>query len=309
MKTLVDWRDTIGKHHLIRYGALLLLVGGSSFFVQPAYWGLQPPHLNTLVTMISALFVIIPLAWRRSFLITALVFVASTLVLPDMFNTMSRVNLSSIASIMAIYSKTAYGGRRRNLICFASIVAFNGGLVYRLITSSNALFLSSVTLFNLTGLLWNLLTFSAIWWFGNTMRVSRERTSLLSAGNRVVRGNQKNARWAAFYELGHIAQRVCGILAYNIRVMGTQARAARQVLRQYPKKALNSLNRIKQSIRYVGVGARRIFDALWDEQQSEPCTAQSGLCELEKLAKDVQVSGLQLKVEVEGEKREIIQTT
>jgi len=91
--------------------------------------------------------------------------------------------------------------------------------------------------------------------------------------------------------------------------MGTQARAARQVLKQYPKKALNSLNRIKQSIRYVGVEARRIFDALWDEQQSEPCTAQSGLRELEKLAKDVQVSGLQLKVEVEGEKREIIQTT
>ena len=295
---LEDLRAIISKHPLIGDGALLLLVVGSAFFVQPAYWGLQPPHLNALVTMISALSVIIPLAWRRSFLITALIFVAVTVVVPDVFYMISRLNLSSIGSIMAIFSKAAYGGRRRNLICFASIVTFNGGLVYKLIMSGNAGFLSSVTLFNATGLLWNLLTFSAIWLLGNTIRISRERTSLMSASTeQFVRGSQMNARWSVFHKLGRITQ----------GLYGKHARAARQVLRQYAKKALNSLNRVNQSIRCV-VEVYYIFSNLWDEKQIEPCAAQSDLQQLEKLATDVPTSGLQVKATVEGEKREVPQT-
>ncbi len=153
---------------------------------------------------------------------------------------------------MAIFSKAAYGGRRRNLICFASIIAFNGGLVYKLVISGSALSLSSTTLFNVAALFWNLLTFSAIWWFGNTMRISRERTSLISASTElIVRRRQKKALFALVYELIRIAQGLCSTLGHKIRVMSTQARVVRQVLKQYLQKALDSLNRIKQSIQYV----------------------------------------------------------
>ena len=307
MKILEELRDIIGKHPLIGDGALLLLVVGSAFFVQPAYWGLQPPHLNSLVTMISALLVIIPLTWRRYFLMTALIFVALTLVVPDVFNIISRVNLSSIASIIAVFSKAAYGGRRRNLICFASIVAFNGGLVYKLVSSSDTVIFSNITLFNITGLFWNLSTFFAIWWFGNTMRVSRERTSFPGASKeQVVQSNQKNVRCVVFYDLGFITQRLYSMLAHNIRGIAIHARAACQVIKQFSKKGLNSFNRSKQSILYIVVEVYRLFSLLWDEKQIETDTDRSDLLELEKLAIDVQTSGLQVKVE--GEKREVSYT-
>ena len=309
MNTLENLRDIIGKHPLIGYGALVLLVLRAALFVQPAYWGLQPPYLNALVTMITALLAIIPLAWRRFSLLTALIFVLVTVVVPDIHNFIIRVNLSSIASLIAVFSKAAYGGRRRNLICFASIVAFNGGLVYKLIISANAEFLSSATLVNVTSLFWNLLTFSAIWWLGNTMRLSRERTSLPRVITKlVVRGSKKNARWAVYYKLCDIIRGLHGLLAYNIRVISIQAGATCQVLKQYPEKVLNSLNHIKQSIRYVVVEGCHKFGLLWDEKQCDSSAAQSGIEQLEKPGTDVQTSGLQVAVEVAGEKREVFQT-
>ena len=309
MKILEELRNIIGKHPLIGDSLLLMLVVGSAFFVQPAYWGLQPPHLNSLVTIISAILVIIPSTWRRYFLMTALIFVALTLVVPDVFNIISRVNLSSIASLIAVFSKAAYGGRRRNLICLVSIVAFNGGLLYKLIISVNTGFLSSTTLFNITALFWNLLTFSAIWWFGNTVRASRKRTSPLNTSTElVVRGNRENARWAVFYEVGHITQRLYGLLAHNFRVMAIHALSALQVLKQYHKKTLTSLNRIKQPIWFGVVEVYRLFRSLWDEMQFESYPVQSGIQQLEKLATDVQTSGLKVEAKVEGEKREVTYT-
>jgi hypothetical protein len=309
MKTFRDFREIIVKHSFIGDGALLFLIVGSAFFVQPAYWGLQPPYLNAFVTIISSLLAIIPLAWRRYSLITALIFVAITSVGPDVFNIISRVNLSSVASTIAVFSKASHGGRKRNLICFVSIIAFNGGLVYKIITSGDAVFLSSANLFNIVGLFWNLLTFSAIWWFGNKMRASREQTSLLSTRvEQVVKGNQQNERWAVFYKLSCITQWLCVILLYNIRITVIQARAAHQVLKQYPDKALNSLNRIKQSIRNAVVEVHCIFNHLWNEKHFDLSAAKSDLQQLVKLATDVQTPGLQVKVKIEGEKREAHQT-
>lgn len=289
---LEDFRNIIDKHRLIGDSALLLLFIGLAFFVQPAYWGLQPPHLNALVTMTSALFAVIPLTWRRFFLTTALIFIAVTLVVPGVLNTISRVNLSSVASIIVVFSKAAYGGRKRNLICFASIVAFNGGLAYKLIISGNTGFLSSATIFNLIGLCWNLLTFFAIWWFGNTMRVSRERTSPLSTSKRqVIRENHKNVRWEIFGELGHITQRLYSILDYHIRVMAIHVRITYRILKQYCKKAPDSLKRIGQSVRYRITEVYRIFRPLWNEKQLDPNAARSGFQQLEKLATDLETSG------------------
>jgi hypothetical protein len=304
MKTLESLPDIIGKHPLIGDGALLLLVVGLAFFVRPAYWGLQPPHLNALVTMISALFAIIPLTWRRFFLMTALIFVAVTLVVPDMFSVISRVNLSSIASVMAVFSKAAYGGRRRNLICFASIVAFNGGLVYKLIISSGAVFLSSATLFNVAGLFWNLLTFSAIWWFGNRFRLSREKMSLLSECKvQLVQERQKNARKAVLYKLNYIAKGIFDVIAYHIGVMGIEAGIADQVNKKYLKKALVSFIPTVMWSRQAIAELYRLFRLLLDETWFGLFIARLGVKQFEKLVMEMLAAALQVQVKVSGGKR------
>jgi hypothetical protein len=294
---------------LVGYIVVVLLVAGSAFFVQHPYWGMKPPPLNAPFSMILALLVIIPLAWRRFFLILALLFLTATLIAVEVLKFTIGVNLSSIALVMAIFSASAYGGRWRNLACTTSIVVFNGGSLYKLIFSGNVVFLSSVTLFNIIGLLWILVTSITAWWLGNRLRLSRERASLLNTRTeQVQQRNQKNTRWAIFYESGRIIQGLCCTLIHNIRIMGIQARAACQVLKQYPKKALNLLDRFKQSIRYLVVEVCRIFRSLWVKQRFEPYANKSGLHQLEKLDIDVQTSGMRVKVKGEGEKREVPQT-
>jgi hypothetical protein len=308
MKLLINIWKIISKYPLIGDSVLMLLVAGSTFFNLHTYQNSQPPPLNAPLTITFALLAIIPLAWRWLFLTTALIFIMAAFVTIDILN-IPPINFSSIAAIISVFSAAAYGGNRRTLACTASIFVYNGGLIYKLMFSGNVVFFSSATLFNFAGLFWSLVTFLVVWRFGNTLRISRERTSLLStSAKQVVRGTQKNARWAVFYELGRITQGLYGILAHNIRVMVIHAGVALQVLKQYPKKALNSLNRIKQSIQYVVVEVYRIFSPIWDEKQFEPCVAQSSLQQQEKLVTHVQTSEPQVKVKVEGEKDEVPQT-
>ncbi len=171
----------------------MLLVVGSVLFNLRAYWNSPPPPLNAPVTITFALLAIVPLAWRRLFLITALIFITTIFVELDVLNVTREVYFSSIASIISVFSIAAYGGKRRDLACTASIVFYSGGLMYKLLFSGNTLFLSSATFFNVTGLLWNLGTFLVIWWLGNTLRLSREQTSKLTESTeQLVRDREEN---------------------------------------------------------------------------------------------------------------------
>ena len=90
------------------------------------------------------------------------------------------------------------------------------------------------------------------------------------------------------------------MLAHHVSVMGIQAGAARQVLKQYPEKALNSLSLIETSSRQAVAELYRLLDLLRDEKQVETFTSQPGLQQLEKLVADMQTSGLQVQVKIEG---------
>ncbi len=170
MKLFKTLRNIISKYPLIGYCALMLLVVGSVLFNLRAYWNSPPPPLNAPLTITLALLAIVPSAWRQLFFITALIFVLATFVTLDLLNVTRVVNFSSIASIISVFSAAAYGGNRRNLASTASIVVYNGGMMYKLMFSDNIVFLSIATFFNVIGLFWNLITFLAIWWLGNTLR-------------------------------------------------------------------------------------------------------------------------------------------
>jgi len=268
MKTPKASRDIIGKHPLIAGSALMLLVAGSAFFVQRAYRGSPPPPFNAPITITLALLAIVPLARRRLLLVMAPVFATATVVALEVLDVAGGVNFSSIASIMAVFSASAYGGHRRHLACVASIVAFNGGLMYKLMFSGSVVFLGSATLFNVTGLLWNLVTFLATWWFGSTLRMSREQTSLLSeSAEQLVRGREKNARWAVLDGCVLIARGLHSVLAHHLSVKGTQVSAACQVLKQYHEKASDSLSIIETWSRQAVAEPHRLLGLLRDEKQ------------------------------------------
>ena len=164
----------------------------------------------------------------------------------------------------------------------------------------------SQILFNVTSLIYNLMIFLAIWWLGSTLRTSREQTSQLrESTEQLVREREENARRAVLDERVRIARELHDVLAHHVSVMGIQAGAARQVLKQYPEKAINSLNLIETSSRQAVSELYRLLDLLRDEKQEESFTSQPGLKQLESLVADMQTSGLQVEIGIEGEECEI----
>jgi len=153
-----------------------------------------------------------------------------------------------------------------------------------------------------------LVIFLPIWWFGNTLRKSREQTlQLRERTEQLVQEREENARRAVVDERVRIARELHDVLAHHVSVMGIQAGAARQVLKQYPEKALNSLSLIEASSRQAVSELYRLLGLLRDEKQVESFTPQPSLQQLEKLVTDMQTSGLQVEVKIDGEKREIPQ--
>lgn len=150
-------------------------------------------------------------------------FVMATFVVFDVLNVTREMYFSSIASIISIFSAAAYGGNRRNLACTASILVYNGGMMYKLMSGGNIVFLSSATFFNVFGLLWNLVTFLVIWWLGNTLRLSHEHTLQLRENtDQLVRGREENALRAVLDKCVRIAQEVYNGLAHHVSVMVTK---------------------------------------------------------------------------------------
>ncbi len=178
MKTLIGLLRSLGAHSLIGTAAVMLLITGLVFFVQSARWVQQPPPVNALMSIVLALLAIIPLTRRPLLITVGLVLAAAELFAINVLDFTLVLNLSSIASIMAVFSAAAYGGRRRSLSCLVSIVVFNGGLIYGLTHAGNMAFLSLATLLNVGGLLWSLVTFAATWRFGNALRFSRQQNIL-----------------------------------------------------------------------------------------------------------------------------------
>jgi signal transduction histidine kinase len=181
-----------------------------------------------------------------------------------------------------------------------------GSISYKLVFSGTAVLPINRFIYGVTNFLLNSMLFLPIWWFGNTLRKSREQTALLrERTEQLVREREENARRAVVDERIRIARELHDVLAHHVSVMGIQAGAARQVLKQYPEKALNSLSLIETSSRQAVSELYRLLGLLRDEKQVEEFTPQPTLKQLEKLVTDIRNSGLQVEVKIEGEKREI----
>jgi signal transduction histidine kinase len=306
MKSLKTVWNITNKYTLIVDSLLTLLVGVLAFFSIRAYWSVLQPPVHPVLAVALVSLEIIPLVLRRVFpsvtllVITAAAFTTQVLSIPEM-------NFLAIASIIAIFSAAAYGGRRRNLACGISVAAIMSTILYTYFFSDTA-FPINRFLLGATNILLNLLLYLLIWWFGNTLRKSREQTAQLrDSTEQLLKGREENARRAVFDERVRIARELHDVLAHHVSVMGIQAGAARQVLKQYPEKALNSLSLIEASSRQAVAELYRLLGLLRDEKQVETFTPQPSLQQLDKLVADMQIAGLQVEVKIEGEKREIPQ--
>jgi len=305
MKLFKSLRNIDSKYPLVGDGILTLVLASLAFFSLRAYWALAPLPVHPLLAATLVSLEIIPLVLRRVFPSAILLIITIAGVTLQILN-IPEMSVIAITLIIAIFSTAVYGGRRRNLICGICIAAILGSISYNLVFSGNVVLPINRFLYGATNFLLNSMLFLPIWWFGNTLRKSREQTlQLKERTEQLVREREENARRAVVDERIRIARDLHDVLAHHVSVMGIQAGAARQVLKQYPEKALNSLSLIETSSRQAVAELYRLLGLLRDEKQVEKFTPQPSLQQLEKLVADMQNAGLQVEVKIEGEKREI----
>ena len=307
MRKFMTLRNIDSKYPLVGDSILALLLAVLAFFSLRAYWALAPLPIPLILAAILVSLEIIPLILRRVFPSATLLVIAAAGVTLQVLN-IPELSFIAITSIIAIFSTAAYGGHRRNLVCGVCIAAIICSISYKLVFSGNVVLPINPFLYGATNFLLNSMLFLPVWWFGNTLRKSREQTTQLQESTeQLLREREESARRAVFDERIRIARELHDVLAHHVSVMGIQAGAARQVLKQYPEKALNSLSLIEKSSRQAISELYRLLDLLRDETQVESFTSQPGLQQLDKLVSDMQDAGLQVELKIEGEKREIPQ--
>ncbi len=307
MKLLKTLMNIDSKYPLVGDSILTLVLALLAFFSLRAWWALAPLSVHPLLAAILVSLEIIPLVLRRVFPSAVLLIITTAFVILQILN-IPEMSFIAITAIIAIFSSAAYGGSRRNLFCGLCIAAIVVSISYKLVFSGTVVIPINRFLYGATNFLLNSMLFLPIWWLGNTLRKSREQTSQLKdSTEQLIREREENARRAVVDERIRIARELHDVLAHHVSVMGIQAGAARQVLKQYPEKALNSLSLIETSSRQAVSELYRLLDLLRDEKQVEKFAPQPSLQQLEKLVTDMQNAGLQVEVKIEGEKREIPQ--
>lgn len=301
-KTL--WK-AVNRHPLIGDGLLTLALAVPVFVNIRALWILEPPSMDTFLAVALVGLMIVPLIWRRIFPSMALSISALAVVILQMLD-INEGNFIVIIISLAIFSAAVYGGRKRNVVSMVCIIAITVTQLRRLVFGEGFVFQSDATLFYVTSTAWNLIIFLVVRRFGNTLRLSREQASQLRESTKqLVQEREENARRAVVDERIRIARELHDVLAHHISVMGIQAGAARQVLIQYPEKALKALSLIETSSRQAVSELYRLLGLLRDDKQVETFTSQPGLNQLDSLVADMRSSGLHVEVKIEGEKSEI----
>lgn len=307
--------SSLDKHPIITDSIIALVLVGLALVNLRTYWDLQSPQISPYLAVILTILAILPLIWRRRFPLAVFIIVLGMIILLQALN-VPEMNFTLVASFVALFSAAAYGHKHRQLVCTFGVIIMIGGLTWETMISSAAFFSENIFLYQFYTIFWNSLLILGIWWFGNTFRISQDKTlQLLERSSQLEQRTEQlqqerdeNARRAVFNERVRIARELHDVVAHHVSLMGIQAAAASQVLKQYPEKAMNSLNLIEKSGRQAVSELYRILGLLRDDKQVDELKSQPGLYQLNELVTDIKQAGLPVKVTISGEEREIPQT-
>jgi signal transduction histidine kinase len=143
----------------------------------------------------------------------------------------------------------------------------------------------------------------AAWLLGAYVRTRREYLRAVEErAAQLEREQEANARRAAAEEQARIAREVHDVIAHNLSVIIVQATAADEVFASDPADA-------QRAIRTIGSTARRALDelrhVLGASGQQPALTPQPTLGGLDALLEQVRAAGLDVELEIVGERREL----
>jgi signal transduction histidine kinase len=106
-------------------------------------------------------------------------------------------------------------------------------------------------------------------------------------------------------ERARIAREMHDVVAHNVSVMVVQASAARRMIDHDPARAREALTSVEQTGREALAEMRRMLDVLRAEDERAALAPQPSIDELEALIELAREAGLDVELEVEGERRRV----
>jgi signal transduction histidine kinase len=122
---------------------------------------------------------------------------------------------------------------------------------------------------------------------------------------RLEREQQEGARLAVAEERARIAREMHDVVAHNLSVMVVQSSAARRMIDRNPDRAREALHSVEHTGREALAEMRRMLDMLRGEDEAAELEPQPSIDELDALLERARKAGLDVDLEVEGERRRV----
>jgi signal transduction histidine kinase len=248
------------------------------------------------VNVVSAIGVTIPIAWRRTapMLVAPLMvaFVAGQQLLDG--DLIENAVTPILTIPLAVYSMGVLLDRRPSAVAFGVTIGLYVVAVLAGADRSADAFVFILLLVGgpyLVGRIVNA-----------RIQLARE---LREKASRLERDQAEQQKLAVAEERARIAREMHDVVAHNVSVMVVQASAARRMIDHDPGRAREALTSVEQTGREALAEMRRMLDVLRVEDERAALAPQPSIDELEALIELAREAGLEVELEVEGERRRV----
>lgn len=248
------------------------------------------------VNAVAAAGVTLPIAWRRRFPAVVAPLVAAFVAWQELMNgDLTENSITPIVTLpLAVYSLGVLLERRAALISFGVTMA----LLWTAVISSGTQ--------TLDNFVFSLILAGGPFLVGRIVnaRIALAR-ELREKARRIEREGDEQKKLAVAEERARIAREMHDVVAHNVSVMVVQASAARRMIDHDPERAREALTSVEQTGREALSEMRRMLDVLRSEGEGATLAPQPSINELEGLLDLAREAGLDVDLEVEGERRRV----
>lgn len=240
----------------------------------------------------GAVFMTVPLIWRRRAPLASAVLVATAVAASG--RTPTDLHLILAALPFAMYSLGAHASDRAAAAGMA--VALIALWISVAVRSTESAARDIVSIAVVVGTAFAL---------GRAMR-DRELRTVASTERAAVleREREEDLRRAANEERGRIARELHDVIAHGVTVMVVQAGAADQIIERDPARARQALVAIQDTGRQALTDLRRLLGLMRDEDTMR-LAPRPGLQELDALVEEMRKAGVPIEVEIRGTPRDL----
>jgi signal transduction histidine kinase len=250
------------------------------------------------VNAISALLVTLPIAWRRRWPLLVAPAVTAVIAIQEVAGgDLTENSLVPMLTIpLAVYALGAICARRQALIGFVTAL----GLAWIAVAAADESLGTFVFVTALVG--------------GPFLvgRIVNARTELaFELADKAIRlqGEQeRQAELAVAEERERIAREMNDVLAHHVTGMVVQTQAARRMIDRDPERAREALDSIEATGREALGAMRRMVGVMGNGGEPPALAPQPSIAELDELVERARAAGLDVEVNVEGDRRRVEST-